>query len=328
MNHVPLVSVVIPARNEAADLDACLAAITRQDHPMNHLEVIVVDGDSEDGTGDIARRALGRSGFGSHAVVSNPLRSTPSNLNAGLAKAHGEIVCRVDARTLIEPHYVRTCAQTLAAHPEIAVVGGGQVAIARDPTARAVGIARALNNRWSMGGSRYRSASASGASDTVYLGAFRRSDLEAVGGWDDRLEHEPGLRPQPAAGASTASSGSTTPSVRATCRGRRSARLWAQYRRFGRAKVRYWRLTGDRPKARQIAALVGLPLVVAAAAVVLWLDPRFAVAVVAGVFAVEHFGSTGPRGGLAARMVAAGAIGVVTVAWWSGVVGAWLRRDG
>ena len=78
----------------------------------------------------------------------------------------------------------------LTTRPEVAVVGGAQIAIARDQRAISLGIARALNNRWSMGGSRYRRGVSSGESDTVYLGAFRRLELADEGGWNEELVHE------------------------------------------------------------------------------------------------------------------------------------------
>lgn len=327
MTGSPLVTVLIPARNEAADIERCLAAVAAQDFPLDLLEVVVVDGASDDGTGEVVRRLLAPVGFSSMSVVTNPEGTTPTSLNAGLARAKGEIICRVDARTLIEPHHVRTCADMLRARPEVAVVGGSQVAIARDRSALAVGIARALNNRWSMGGSAYRRAAASGPSDTVFLGAFRRTDLEAVGGWDARLGTNQDFdlnRRLAARGVvwfdHTIPAGYLPrPDL---------SRLWAQYRRFGIAKVRYWRLTGDRPQRRQWLLLAALPIAAVVALVGVAMAPPLVVVLVAGAFAVEHAGSKGPVGGPAARAAAIVAMGLTSVGWWTGVVQAGLRRRG
>src|SRR5258708_26371224 len=51
----PLVSVIVPARNEAANIARCAASILSSNYP--NFEVIVVDDRSTDRTGDLARAA-------------------------------------------------------------------------------------------------------------------------------------------------------------------------------------------------------------------------------------------------------------------------------
>jgi chlorobactene glucosyltransferase len=51
----PMVSVIVPARDEARNIEPCLRSILRTTWP--NVEVIVVDDHSADGTGDLARRA-------------------------------------------------------------------------------------------------------------------------------------------------------------------------------------------------------------------------------------------------------------------------------
>ena len=323
-SHFPLVSVIVPALEEASDITVCLDAIAAQDYPVNRIEVIVVDGASTDGTADMARRALGRRGLGGTAVVTNEGGTAPSNLNVGLARAAGDVVCRVDARTRIEPHYVRTCVDVLATRPDIAVVGGAQVAMPRDRTAKAIGIARALNNRWSMGGSRYRRGATSGPSDTVYLGSFRRAQLVEAGGWDERLvsnqDFDLNQRMQ--------SSGLVwfDATLRSGYLPRASwVQLWRQYHRFGRAKVRYWRHAAARPQPRQWVLVLAPPIVAAAVAAALVLSPwparLAAIAALAGVAAlIEARGTSGPPGGIGARWLSLVAMAAVAGAWWSGVI--------
>jgi len=57
----PLVSILVPARNEARNIEPCVASLLAQDYP--NYELIVLDDHSEDGTGDIVRRlGLGETG--------------------------------------------------------------------------------------------------------------------------------------------------------------------------------------------------------------------------------------------------------------------------
>lgn len=321
MSGPALVSVIVPALNEEADIEQCLAAIAAQDHPHAAIEVIVVDGYSEDLTAPRARRALARGGFRRAVVVANPDARTSRSLNAGLAEARGTYVVRVDARSRIQPDYVRRCVTTLSSRPEVGVVGGAQVAIPRGTSDRDVGIARALRNRWTTGLSRYRWASCSGPSDTVWMGAFRRADLISLGGWnpDVALNEDFELCSRfLATGAMVwfdvelRSDYVPRPDLPA---------LGAQYFRFGRVKGTWWaRGTGLRPRH---AVLLGVPLIglLTGLGVRRRLGMPAAVALAgAGLVAVELAGTRDPKGGIGAHAAAAAAILTSVGAWWAGTV--------
>ena len=49
-NNLPLVSIIIPCRNEEKFIGKCLDSILAQDYPQEKMEVLVVDGMSEDKT--------------------------------------------------------------------------------------------------------------------------------------------------------------------------------------------------------------------------------------------------------------------------------------
>ncbi len=320
MSARPTVTVLIPCLEEEGSIESCLEAVLGQDYPQTELEVIVIDGGSSDRTVHVAKERLASSSVARWEVVENPAGSTPSNLNAGLSASGGTYVCRVDARSIIPTDYVSTCLELLA-DPEKAVVGGRQVALPPRPGAVGDGIARALNNPWGMGFSRYRRGSVSGAADTVYLGFFRAAQLRVVGGWDpvfatnqdfelnrrlsslglvwfdDRLEV--GYVPRP------------------TLR-----TLFHQYRRFGCWKVRYWRQTGDRPRPRQVA-LLAIPAAGAMGLVALMpLVKRHPLsvlsAVVLGALALDSR-TAGPRSGMLGRIAAVAALASTTTGWLSGV---------
>ena len=321
MNDVPLVTVLIPARNEADDIEECLRAVLAQDYPQDAMEIVLVDGGSTD---DVTRRTLATSRI-AWRIVDNPVGTTPSSLNCGLAVASGRYTCRVDARSVIEPHYVSTCVRVLAEQPETVVTGGSQVAVARDPGARAQGIARALNNRFTMGGARYRSGASSGSTDTVYLGAFRTEQLREAGGWDEyyntNQDYELNRR---MAGFGTVWFDDR---LKVGYLPRTSFRaLWQQYHRFGRWKVRYWRRTKTRPERRQWIVIAAPPC---AAALLVWLLQRHRRsalgAVLAVPMAIDVRGGPGPAQ-FSHRVVGQLAAAVIAGAWWSGVVREWFSE--
>ncbi len=52
----PLVSIAMPAFNEARYIEACIASVQAQDYPKDRIEILVADGRSTDGTRDILAR--------------------------------------------------------------------------------------------------------------------------------------------------------------------------------------------------------------------------------------------------------------------------------
>jgi glycosyltransferase involved in cell wall biosynthesis len=334
MSELPSVTVLVPARNEERDIEDCLDAIIQQDYPRDLLEVLVVDGASTDGTAGLAGKILAAAEI-RHAVIVNPVATTPSNLNVGLAEADGAILCRVDARSLVPQGYLSRCVEVLQTRPDVIVVGGAQVAVARDSDPAALGVARALNNRWGMGFSRYRRGSASGPADTVYLGAFRTAQVREVGGWDEQFDTNQDYELNRRMGEL----GTVwfDASLEVGYRPRSSlADLARQYHRFGSWKVRYWRRTGDRPRPRQLILLAGPPLLGLMALVALAVLPRrWAAALIAGCAGLglvfELQGPTEPRAGAHGHVVGLVASVVIGASWLGGAyVGLlrWLRGQG
>jgi glycosyltransferase involved in cell wall biosynthesis len=321
---LPLVSVIVPAYNEHAWIAGCLAAIGAQQYPHDHIEVlVVVDGDTTDDTAERARRLLEAGRYKNARVLRNPGNGTPSNLNHGLDAATGELVCRVDSRSVIAPDYVERCVEVLRTRPDVIVVGGTPVAIAGSGSDQAMGVARAFNNRYAMGWSRHHRGAKSGPSDTVYLGAFRTSELRAAGGWNVDFPTNQDFelnRRLSRSGTVWFDSGMEVGYVTRT-----SARaLFRHYVRFGRWKVRYWRVTGDRPRPRQVVMLVGPPCaLVVGGSVLVAASPRARAALIAGAglaaMTIEMSGSRRPRGSPSVHAWSLVALGAAVSGWLAGV---------
>ncbi|MCA5892264.1 glycosyltransferase family 2 protein [Isoptericola sp. NEAU-Y5] len=114
---LPTVSVVVPARDDAAALHRCLALLAAQTLPP--FEVVVVDNASTDATAAVARRA-------GATVVHEPRVGIPAAAAAGYDAAQGEVVARLDADSEPEPGWVRAIAERMAADPGLdAVTGAG-----------------------------------------------------------------------------------------------------------------------------------------------------------------------------------------------------------
>jgi GT2 family glycosyltransferase len=188
-------------------------------------------------------------------VVGNPGGARSAGLNRAAAAASADVVCRLDARSVPEPGHVRRCLERLATDPLVGVVGGRQRPRPASSSVKAQGAARALANPWLLGAPAYRRRARSGPVDTVYLGAFRRGQLIEMGGYDERLEanedFELADRYRRAGQVVWLEEGLD---VGYEARASVDA-VFRQYFAFGRSKVRYWRIRGDRPNPRQLAAL-------------------------------------------------------------------------
>ena len=253
--------------------------------------------------------------------VDNVGGARSGGLNAAIWAASADVICRVDARSSIGPSHVGRCVGVLAGRPEVGIVGGAQRPVAGGPGSAAAGIARALANPYALGGAAYRHSGRDGPVDTVYLGAFRRHDVVALGGFDVRLaaneDFDLCARYRQAGFVVLLDSSLTsTYEARTTLAG-----VALQYHAFGRAKVRYWRTTGGRPNHRQGAALVLAGAGAAGMVWTLWRRPRLVGPVVAAAAVVGLAGDamTGaPAEG--ARL----AVRIAAVATYAGVWGGWL----
>jgi glycosyltransferase involved in cell wall biosynthesis len=176
----PFVTVAIPCLNEERHIEQCLRDVFAQDYPAASMEVLVGDGMSTDRTREILAR-LEASFPGRLRVIDNPKRLQAAAMNAMLDASRGEILIRMDVHARYAPDYVRQCV-TVLRETGADNVGGAQRAIPESWFQRA--LCAALDSPLAVGGARYRNADAEGDADTVFLGAFRRSTLERVGGYD------------------------------------------------------------------------------------------------------------------------------------------------
>jgi succinoglycan biosynthesis protein ExoA len=171
----------MPVRNDAADLEASVAAVLAQDYP-EPFEVVLGVGPSHDGTETLAAAIAARDAR--VKVVANPKGVTSAALNVAIGAASGDVIARVDGHCELVPGYLRDAVATLQA-VGADNVGGVQEAVGSSPLQRAV--AAAMTSRFGVGDAKFHYGGAPGPVDTVYLGVFRRDALARVGGFDEDL---------------------------------------------------------------------------------------------------------------------------------------------
>ncbi|MFD4976523.1 bifunctional polysaccharide deacetylase/glycosyltransferase family 2 protein [Streptomyces sp. NPDC058424] len=116
------VTVIVPAYNESAGIEAAVLSLLGSDHPV---EIIVVDDGSTDGTADLVEslRLPVR-------VIRQQNAGKPTALNTGLAAATWDLVVMVDGDTVFEPDTIRTIVQPFA-DPRVGAVSGNAKVVNR-----------------------------------------------------------------------------------------------------------------------------------------------------------------------------------------------------
>jgi glycosyltransferase involved in cell wall biosynthesis len=139
-------------------------------------------GPSKDRTNEIA--AALRSKDSRIVLVQNPTGRTAAGLNAAIAAARFEIICRIDGHAEISKSYIADAVGIMQSSGAVNV-GGIMAAVGKTRFEDAV--ARAMRSPIGVGGARFHIGGTAGPADTVYLGVFKKSALISAGGYDERF---------------------------------------------------------------------------------------------------------------------------------------------
>ncbi|MHB1068139.1 MAG: glycosyltransferase family 2 protein [Candidatus Nanopelagicales bacterium] len=248
----PTASVVMTVVNEERHLRHAIDRLLAQDYP-GVLDIVIAVGPSRDRTREVADAIAARHDH--VTVVDNPTGRTPAGLNAAIGATNSAVVVRIDGHAMVPPDYVSTGVRTLLATGADNV---GGVMAAEGTTGFERAVARAMTSRFGVGGAAFHVGGDPGPALTVYLGCFRRSALERVGGYDESMlraqDWEMNLRIRQSGGAVW-----FTPDMRVTYRPRHDAKALArQYHDYGRWRREVARRHPDTVSLRYLAAPVAV----------------------------------------------------------------------
>ncbi|GAB4574265.1 MAG: hypothetical protein Kow0077_19890 [Anaerolineae bacterium] len=243
----PMVSVVIPIRNEEQFIARCLEAVLGQDYPADRMEIIVADGMSTDRTREVIASLPDAERI---TVIDNPGIVQATGLNLAIERARGDVIVRVDGHTIIAPDYVRQCVSALA-ETGADNVGGPMDPVGLTPMGRA--IAAAGKSPFAVP-TAFHVSQRPQYTDTVYLGAWPRRVFETVGMFNPAVnineDYELNYRIRQSGGRIY-----FTPRIHSRYFGRQTLRALArQYFRYGKQKVRTLRLHPGSVRPRQLVA--------------------------------------------------------------------------
>jgi len=232
--NLPLVSIILPIRNEASFIERGLQTILRQDY-HGSMEILIADGMSIDETRRFIHEFSSIHPQMNIHILDNPGKIVPLGLNLAMRQSNGEIIIRVDGHTIIAPDYVRQCVDVLQ-RTQADNVGGRMNAIGTTPFGRAVTLA--TSSPFGIGGGRFHYSDQEEWVDTVYMGAWPRRVFEKIGLFDEELvrdqDDEFNYRLRELGGRILLS-----PAIKSEYTVRSTpAALWKQYYQYGFWKVR------------------------------------------------------------------------------------------
>jgi succinoglycan biosynthesis protein ExoA len=181
------VSVIVPVRNEARFIERTLSQLVGQDYDRDRFEIIVVDGESTDGTPALVEKFAAE-----HANVrlfSNPKRLSSAARNIAVREARGDVVLLVDGHCDLPGG---CCLRDLAdafARSGADCLGRPQPQDIARATALQRSIAAARSSRLGHHPDSfiYSSAESFVPAKSVAV-AYRREVFEKLGGFDERFD--------------------------------------------------------------------------------------------------------------------------------------------
>ena len=236
-DKVPFVSLVVPVRNERARIEACIASLLEQDYPESRLEILVVDGMSDDGTAALVRDIATTARI-SVRLVENPDLTMPLGLNHGIAASAGEVVGVISGHSAVETHYVTRAVELLQVTGAWSV-GGAIERVGETSMQRA--IAAATGSRIGVGDARHNYATTAGWVESVFPGMWPRAVFESIGMFDPAMtaneDNELSLRIREAGGRIW-----YDPAIRVRYWPRGAlGELFTQYQRYARGRMAVYR---------------------------------------------------------------------------------------
>ena|GEM_PF-56315 len=296
----PFVSVIIAIRNEAAYIERCVRSVLDGDYPPDRMEVLIVDGMSDDGTREIITRLAAQDAR--IRILDNPERIVPCGVNRGIRAARGEVITWLGGHSEYAPDFLRQSVRALSEHPEAWCVGGPMESVSTTLVGRT--IAAAMSTPIGVGAARFRLQGYEGYVDTVAFASFRRWVFDRIGLFDEEL-----ARNQDAefSGRILANGGRIwlSQGIRSRYYARDSlSRLWRQYFQYGFWRIRVLQKLGKPESVRQLVPLAFVTALLSLAILAIvwkpgrWLFGIYCAAYAAGLLvgAVQVARRVGPLG--------------------------------
>ena len=173
------VSVIMPVLNEEHHLADAVQSVLDQNFDG---ELLIALGPSSDNTDKVARKLA--KADSRVRLVPNPRGLTTVGMNLCIKESKHDVIVRIDAHSEPAPNYISRGLEILESQ-KADLLGGVMAAKGKSLFQRSV--AWAYNSPFGLGGATYHVGGDEGEAESAYLGIFRKSALERVGGYDETI---------------------------------------------------------------------------------------------------------------------------------------------
>lgn len=184
MVSYPKISIIIPCFNEKEFISSCLDSILRNTYPSEKVEIIVIDGLSEDGTKKTLEKYKERHFI---KVIDNPKKITPAALNLGIKNSTGDLIMIASAHSSYPENYLMALILKMK-ELNACAVGGVMKTLSANSASKPQAIVKILSSGLGVGNSLFRIGVPKPViADTVPFGVYKREVFDIVGLYDERL---------------------------------------------------------------------------------------------------------------------------------------------
>lgn len=179
------VAIVIPTLNEERFISRCLNSIIKQTYEFEKMDVMIIDGGSNDKTKDIV--AEYQKSHQNIRFIKNKKKIQSVAFNIGFKKSTAPYIIRLDAHAEYDSKYISLCIENLKQDEKRGNVGGRCNILPFNQSIWAQTNAILNHSRFGIGGAAFRVSNEAHNTDSVPFGAFPRKIIEKIGGMREDL---------------------------------------------------------------------------------------------------------------------------------------------
>ncbi len=185
MSHSKTLSVVVPCFNEENYIENCILSLLQNGYPTSQMEILIVDGMSEDGTRELVLNLSKE--FPQVRLIDNHKKKTPFALNLGIENAKNEFILIASAHSSFDKGYIATLFDEMD-KLKADVIGGVMETKVKNLTATSKAIMEVLSNKFGVGNALFRVGIDEALEvDTVPFGIYKTELLREEKGYNPKL---------------------------------------------------------------------------------------------------------------------------------------------